>query len=682
MRKPIKKSATGKTDTVREAKKLKKEEKKNQFKGIQKKISFFVAVVIVVCNLCLGAISAFLCYQSSMSALNKSMDATSTLAASTVAASLREYIAVAYETGSIARLADPTRSVDDKKKILQQRIDDHKFTSGYILDSSGKDIITGVDLSNRAYFKAAMQGKNFVSTPAYSDVTKAVSFAVVAPLWKDGIPHTTPIGAIVYVPNGEFLDDLMRGIKVGGNGTAFMVDSKGTTIADLDSSIVGVENGIQLGKTNSKLKKFGQIVENMAAGEKGVSSYSYNGVTKIVSYAPVPDTDGWSICVAAKKNDFLGMFFLSLVITLILVIAFTVVGVRFGIQLGAKIAQPIILCVDRLKLFAKGDLHTDVPKIHTNDETMILTENLSLAIRNLNQIIADIKRRLSDLAEKNLTIANVEAYEGDFAEISKSFEAIVLALNATMKNIEQNAERVNGGAEELSKASQQLADGATDQASAIEELTATIADISEKIRLNADGAANTRGIVEDMNRDILSSNAHMNNMTEAMSKINKSSAEIANIMKTIEDIASQTNLLSLNAAIEAARAGEAGRGFAVVAAEVRDLAEQSAEAARTTAQLIENSISAVDEGAELAKITKESLNVVVSQSEKIGVAMDHIVEASNEQANASQQITEGVNQIATVVESNSATAEESAASSEELFGRATDLRALLQQFRF
>lgn len=216
------------------------------------------------------------------------------------------YVSVAYETGSIARLADPERSAEEKQAILQQRINDHDFTGGYLLDSNGIDVITGTDFSDRDFYKEGMKGNTYISTPAYSNVTNAVSFAVAAPLWEGGIPDTTPVGVVVYVPNGEDLNNIMRSIKVGNGGTAFMIDANGITIADINSEVVGVEDCIRAGETDPGLKKFSSICKKMAAGENGVGSYSYGGVTKVVAYSPVANTEGWSIGVAALRNEFLG----------------------------------------------------------------------------------------------------------------------------------------------------------------------------------------------------------------------------------------------------------------------------------------------------------------------------------------------------------------------------------------
>lgn len=652
------------------------------FISIEKKISYRFGRTIMICCIVLGVVASILSYISSVSAISETINNTSDVAADYVAAALEKYIAVAYETGSIARLADPERAVEEKAEILNQRINDHDFDGGFLLDSNGIDVITGTNLSDRDYFKEAMKGNTYVSTPAYSEVTKSVSYAISAPLWQDGIPGTTPVGAVVYVPNGEFLNDIMRSIKVGEGGTAFMLNANGITIADIDSTLVGVEDSIALGDTNPKLKDYSAICKRMVAGENGTGTYSYGGKTKVVAYSPLADMNGWSIGVAAVRSEFLGMFFLSLVVTVLFVIAFTLIGIRNGIKLGRNVVKPIKAVVERLELLAAGDLHSDTPVPETNDETATLMDCLAETIQDLKIVISEIDNHLAELSDGNFLIRVDDDFKGDFAQISASFRGIIEALSSAMRDIDGNAESVQKGATDLAGASQTLAEGATDQASAIEELTATITDISEKIYVNAQNAEKARTIVSDMNGQIIESNEHMKKNTEAMNKIREASDKIAEIIGSIEEIADQTTLLALNASIEAARAGENGRGFAVVATQVGVLADQSSEAARNTKDLIQNAIMAVEEGMQLANSTAESLLAVVDNARIVNDSMTEIAEASDNQALAAAQITEGINQIAGVVESNSATSQESAAASEELSSQADMLKELVGRFQY
>lgn len=653
-----------------------------EFVSIERKISKRFGSVIMFCCIVLGVVTSILSYISSISAISATLNETSAVAANYVSAALQQYVAIAYETGSIARLADPERTAEEKATILDQKIKAHNFDGGYLLDSNGTDVLTGTDLSDQEYFKESMKGNTYISTPVYSDVTKTVSYVVSAPLWEGGVPDTQIVGVVAYIPNGESMNDIMRSISVGDGGTAFMLDRNGITIADLDSSLVGVEDSIALGDTNPRLKKYSKICKKMIAGEDGTGTYSYNGKTKVVAYSPVPDSDGWSIGVAAVRNEFLGKFYLALALTVVFVIIFTLNGIRDGIKLGKAVAEPLITAVGRLKLLAAGDIHSEVPTPMENDETAILLNCMAETVQDLNKVILDISNDLAEIANGNFMISVDEDYKGDFVKISESFRVIVKSLSDAMRDIDRNAESVQKGAMDLSGASQQLAEGAMDQASAVEELTATMTDISEKIHVNAENAEKVRVIVTDMNDQVVESNEQMRRSTEAMEKIREASDKIAEIIGSIEEIASQTNLLALNASIEAARAGEAGKGFAVVATQVGTLSEQSTEAAKNTKDLIQNAIAAIEEGTKLADSTAESLLLVVDNAKVVRKAIAEIAIASDTQAEATAQITEGINQIVGVVENNSATSEESAAASLELSTQADSLKNLVGRFHY
>ncbi|MCM1048766.1 MAG: methyl-accepting chemotaxis protein [Clostridiales bacterium] len=652
------------------------------FVSIETKISKRFGQIVIICCLVLGIVASVLNYISSISAVSKTINNTSDVAANYVSAALQQYVAIAYETGSIARLADPEKSVEEKAAILNQRIADHDFDGGYILDSNGIDIISGTDFSSMAFFEEGMKGNTYISTPVYNEASKSVFYVVSAPLWEGGIPGTTPVGVIAYMPDGEFLNDIMRSIQVGDGGTAFMLDKNGITIADIDSSLVGVENSVALGDTNPKLKKYSEICKEMVKGENGTGTYSYNGKTKVVAYSPVPQTDGWSIGVAAIRNNFLGMLYLALALTVVFVIAFTLIGIKNGIALGKAVAEPLNVAVDRLKLLAEGDIHSEVPEPTENDETALLLNSMKETMLELHTIIEDVIKDLAELADGNFKISVDEDYRGDFVHISESFRAIISSLSTAMREIDDNTESVRKGSMDLAGASQLLAEGATDQASAVEELTATMTDIAEKIHINAENAAKVSTIMAGMNNQVVESNEQMRQSTEAMERIREASNKIAEIISSIEEIASQTNLLALNASIEAARAGEAGRGFAVVATQVGILSEQSSEAAKNTKDLIQNAIMAVEDGTRLANSTAESLLRVVDNAKIVSESIAEIAEASDNQAEATAQITEGINQIASVVESNSATSEECAAASQELSAQADVLKGLVGRFKY
>lgn len=662
-----------------------KKNKKNQNTsqvGIESKIAGIIAKIVVLLCVVMGIVAGVGSYTSAIGAMNTALEESAQVAADLVDATVKEYTGIATELGSISQLADAYNALESKQEILSQRIERYGFEDAFVTDEQGINIFTEESIADTDYFQAAMNGGVGISTPVYNAQTGKVEVFISAPLWDQGILNGKLNGAVVVQPDGEFLNDIMRGLQIGKGGTAFMVDGTGTTIADWNSELVGVENGIEEGKNDWKLRKFGQAVQKMADGKSGLSSYFYEGKRKIMAYAPVPDSNGWSVSAVANKNEFLRNFYIALIITVILAVCFVFIGIKQGARTGKRIAEPIILGVKRLELLATGDLTTPVPEVGSKDEVESLMQSLGVTIGKLRNLIQDISDNLESISQGILEMHGGKEYDGDFRQISLAFRDIVSSLNKTMKEIDLNAEQVSKGSENMANAAKSLAMGATDQASAIEQMTATIESISDKIQTNAAMAVTAQNKVAEMKKSIANSNEQMENTIAAIGKIMTTSNEIANIMNTVEDIAEQTNLLSLNAAIEAARAGEAGKGFAVVADEVRHLAEQSAEAAQNTSELINNAVQAVEEGTRLTKLTAESLEAVVQSAVEVNDVIEGIAVASKEQADAAEQISNSIEQISSVVENNSAAAEESAASSNQLSSQAVQLKDLIEQFRF
>lgn len=329
----------------------------------------------------------------------------------------------------------------------------------------------------------------------------------------------------------------------------------------------------------------------------------------------------------------------------------------------------------------EGGLSVQVHADDSKNEIAQLGAAFAESNASIRAYINDIKEMLGNMAQGDLNIVSKLDYKGDFVELENSVRGIVLSFDKALTQINQASEQVSSGSEQVSSGAQALAQGATEQASSIEQLSATINEISANVKDNAANAADAGIKVNKVSSELEASNKHMQEMISAMSNISDSSNKIGNIIKTIEDIAFQTNILALNAAVEAARAGEAGKGFAVVADEVRNLASKSADAAKDTTALIQNSITEVENGTKIADITANDLLQVVEHAEAVAAAVDHISQTSNQQATSIDQVTLGVEQISAVVQTNSATAEESAAASEELSGQAQIMKELVGKFK-
>ena len=357
-----------------------------------------------------------------------------------------------------------------------------------------------------------------------------------------------------------------------------------------------------------------------------------------------------------------------------------VVAVAISFNLSKSVAEPLSEMQKAATEMEQGNLSIKLEYQSENELGMLANSMRSMA-STLQQYIESIDTVMEEFAKGNLTVVPTIEYKGDFASIGECTQKAVEAINDTLCQISQAADQVASGADQVSSGAQNLSQGATEQASSIEELAATVNGISSQVKTNAENANSAFARVEQVSSEMNESNHKMQEMISAMSEITNSSYEIGKIIKTIEDIAFQTNILALNAAVEAARAGAAGKGFAVVADEVRNLAAKSAEASKSTAVLIERSLKAVENGTQIADETAASLEQTVLGATEVSQLISKITNASNDQASAITQVTVGIDQISAVVQTNSATAEESAAASEELSGQAAMLKNLVGAFR-
>lgn len=345
------------------------------------------------------------------------------------------------------------------------------------------------------------------------------------------------------------------------------------------------------------------------------------------------------------------------------------------------ITKPLVGITKRLEDLSNGDLHSDVPQINTNDELETLAQAANRTIRNLSVMISDIRDKMQAFSDGNFTEESTIQYVGDLEEIETSIQVFARNISSTLTQINLAADQVSYGSEQVSSGAQALSQGSTEQASSIEELSATIVDISMNVKKNAENTQQANTEINNVEQEVETCNTKMNDMVIAMDEISTTSHEIRKIIKTIEDIAFQTNILALNAAVEAARAGAAGKGFAVVADEVRNLAGKSAEAAKNTTMLIESSIKAVETGNKIADETAQALASVVQGTSHVVNTVEQISEATIQQSQSIGQVTIGVEQISSVVQNNTATAEESAATSEELSAQAQRLKDLVSVFQ-
>lgn len=374
--------------------------------------------------------------------------------------------------------------------------------------------------------------------------------------------------------------------------------------------------------------------------------------------------------------------YVLLVIIIAVIVASVIISTKLGATIAKGISEPLIALQKRLVAFEQGDLSSDFPVVDSQDEIKDMTDTAAEMAAMLKEIIYDCNYILGEMSKGNYGISSKakEKYVGDYSGLINAMRNLRDLMIETLQKISDASDQVNAGSDNLAQAAQALAEGSTDQSAAVEELQATIANITSGVEKSS---AKTEDSYQEANKyatEADQSRVEMEAMMEAMSRINETSQKIGNIISDIEDIASQTNLLSLNASIEAARAGDAGKGFAVVADQIRKLAEQSTQSAVDTRQLIESSLAKVEEGNKAAQRASDSIESVVDGIKSIAETSQELSQIAQEQATAMEQAEQGINQISEVVQSNSATAEETSATSQELSAQATSLNDLISRF--
>ncbi len=558
-----------------------------------------------------------------------------------------------------------------RKTTLARIATETVFKDFSISDSAGKTF-NDTDISTRDYFNHAKSGTPYISSPLIRMTDNSITIMAAAPMGDEVL-----YGGIDYTKFSEIIDRL----DIGKTGYGFIVDKDGTIIAHPDEQVVrDMTNYITLAEEDPGYTELSGLMTEMRSGNSGIRTLSVRGERRMIAYAPVQCDEGWSVGVAISESEILYDVLIMLAIAAGIFVAMLILAVIISRVVSTSIAQPVSQSTGRIELLAHGDLSTPVPAVQSKDETGRLLESLGETIESINGYISEISDILTGIAQGDLSKESEQTYLGDFAPIGQALTTITASLNAAFSDITTAAEQVEQGATQISSGAQGLSQITMEQAATIEQLSASLAEISAGIQDIAHNADQARELTEHSGENVRNGNQQMSDMLEAMGEIDHSSSEIGKIIKVINDIAFQTNILALNAAVEAARAGAAGKGFAVVADEVRNLASKSAEAAKETTALIEQSVASVKKGTKMAQRTARSLEEIAKDSDGVSALVNRISEATNDQATAVVQINQGMDQMSSVVQTSSATAQQSAASSEELSGQAQMLKDLLGQF--
>ena len=534
--------------------------------------------------------------------------------------------------------------------------------------------------SAESYYKEASVSKQTIVTEPYDyDGARVVSYA--APIIYEGDLRGVIMADI----------DLANFDKVNSTNEnypsmyATIYDSSLLTIYDSDPTGSGA--GENLSTFVPDQSEFASIQASMEKGAAfQIETTREDGRTVMRYFSPIQaGSEVWWSLTAVETADMNKAVMRTAAALVILSAAALILLILVTVFVLRRMLKPLNPVVQAAQQISKGNLEVRLAEGSggSQDEIGVLSRAFTEMADNLKAIVDDVDYLLGSMADGNFNIRTraENRYTGSFESLLLSMRGMNRKLSQTLDQINTSADQVSAGSDQVSAGAQALSQGATEQASSVEELAAAVNEISAQVGTNAQGAQQASDLAKEAGSKMMESNRQIQNMTAAMGEISDKSGQIGKIIKTIEDIAFQTNILALNAAVEAARAGEAGKGFAVVADEVRNLAGKSAEASKSTAALIEGSIRAVENGAKIADEAARTMLESVEGAQQVTNIIDKISRASNEQASSISQVTQGIDQISSVVQTNSATAEESAAASEELSAQAQILKSLVGQFQ-
>ena len=631
-----------------------------------------IFLVTIVLTVAAGIVSSTYAIKNNV---RQDMNSMSQMAETALSCEIRN---VKSNAESVARIYDAAQTDGAVTAFIQVKksLADYGFSDAAIISGSGvtktSDFLPDSDLLADPCVQTAESGETVLTTTRRMDDGTVRFFAA----------SKTASGCVVLTMDGQYFSDQIRDVVVGNTGNVFMIDSTGVMIANKRPALVDEQqNFIEMGKTDPSYVATAAVYTRMVNGETGVDEYSYETGPRTCAFRPVTASDGWSVAAVAPTREMTASVLYIIAALLICSVVCMVLGVALVGRYITSVTDPIREVTERMHLLAQGDLSSEVRVSTRKDEIGTLTGAFYETVEALKSYIQDIDNVLREISDGNLQVTPQADFRGEFTEIRKSMEQILASLNETFHEFLISASQVSGSAQQFSAGAQTLSQGATEQASSVEELAATINEISDAISASAVSAVQTSERVRAVGQEAEESNRQMNEMLRAMEDIKTASNQIDKIIKTIEDIAFQTNILALNAAVEAARAGTAGKGFAVVADEVRNLAGKSAEASKDTAALIKNALSAVQRGSGIADQTAQALTRVVTGVDEVNRTVTEISEGAAREAASATQINQGIEQISGVVQTNSATAEESAATSDDLLRQAQTLLNLVQKFQ-
>lgn len=581
---------------------------------------------------------------------------------------------------------DPIAEASQYDSVLATMMNMHNTDTENILVTWAADVDSSQCIEDSGYISTIGEW-DITSRSWYDEVVSAGTTIVTEPYENSSTGEmVASIITPVYDENGELLGvaaldlslsavtTMMEAQKLGDTGFLFLLTKAGTIMYAKDEALI---------HTSFLEAEIADVVKE-AFQEEDYGSYAYRyGGSKNYGYMTSAGDSQWIVLSGMPTLEYNADYYKVTGTILVLFLIIIVVLTRVISKTADGIVQPILQLRDVADQIAQGELDVELD-VSAKDEigqVAAAIDKTVVRLKDYIKYIDEIADVLDEIAGGNLAFTLKQDYAGEFSKIKAALENIEQTLTGTIEGINNTAVQVSGGADQIAQAAQSLAEGATNQASAVEELLATVTTIAEQVRGYAGYAQDAAAGADQVKANIESSNEGMRQLVVAMEEINECSNAIGKIIANIEEIADQTNLLSLNASIEAARAGEMGKGFAVVANEVGNLSKESVEAVQTSTELIQNSLASVKRGMELVNEAAERLSASVDGVAGLAVKMNEMADAANRQMESLEEVERGIEQISHVVSDNSAMAEESAASSEELSAQSTALNDMIGIFQ-
>lgn len=631
------------------------------------KISIVFSLTIIILVYIIGTEACLYSYSSTISLVEKNSRSSAKTTARDIEALLQNYKNIAKASGSDMTLIGNIPNEVRVKKV-EQLAKQYGFTSGNLLDKKGVSIKDDTDFSDRDYVKAALNGKTNISDVTLSKYTNTYGISIAAPLISSG----RIIGVVYYRADVDFMNDIVKHISVGQGSYAYILDENNNVIAHKNEKYI----------MNDKYKEMiPKDIKNCISSQNGSMTCSYGGDKYICGYSKIDKTANWRVVIASPEsayNSDILRFVKKLVISDIIAL---IVAIIVALIIARVISRPIVRVKNLLSALAQGDLSVQLNDTKNKDELGILQNSAVSLNRMLSDMLTQSGDVLSKMAAYDLTSEDMREYPGKFNELAASINSIKAILSNMILNIQNSSVNVDGGSKQLAEAASMLSEGTMAQASSLQKLVTDVENVAQNINANSDKTIFVNESLGNLDSEIKDGNQKMQELSNVVRTVEEMSEDIKKIVNTIDGIAFQTNILALNASVEAARAGESGRGFAVVAQEIGTLATKSSDASKKTAELIEKCIKGIESAKEYADITSDSLAKIVSDSNNIANAFDEMSKANEIQAKNANDIRNEIENISQVVQSNTATAQQTAASTEVLSEQAAALKDMTGRFK-